>query len=261
MKAGTVFTLFGLIVGKAIGQDYTSSSIFAHNDYAQPNPFYDAYTLRVGYVEADIFLKDDQLFVAHHQNEIKNDRTLERMYFNPIKKEISNNKGWAYPDTTLQLKLMIDLKTEGIPTLHKLVAQLKSFPELITAKGFEIFISGNVPSPERWDEFPFFINFDGRPGIQYSPNQLKRITLISSGFGTFSKWDGKGDLSEKDKNRIDSLIKVVHSLEKKIRFWSTPDFENGWKTLCLLNVDIIGTDHVPELVQFISQSARSKESK
>jgi alkaline phosphatase len=183
------------------------------------------------------------------------------MYLNPIKKEISNNKGWAYQDTTLQLKLMIDLKTEGIPTLNRLVAQLKSFPELITAKGFEIFISGNVPSPERWDEFPPFINFDGRPGIQYSPDQLKRITLISSGIGAFSKWDGNGDLSEKDKNRIDSLIKVVHSLEKKIRFWSTPDFENGWKTLCLLNVDIIGTDHVPELVQFISQSARSKESK
>jgi alkaline phosphatase len=156
---------------------------------------------------------------------------------------------------------MIDLKTEGYSTLKKLVEQLESFPELISAKGFEIFISGNVPSPDRWDEFPLFIHFDGRPGIQYSPNHLKRITLISTSFTGYSKWNGRSELPTADKKKLDSLKNSVHAFGKKIRFWATPDFERGWKELMYLKVDVIGTDHVPELVQFMSQPSGAKKSK
>lgn len=101
-----LFVFIGLIVcwGCIFGQDFTSSSVFAHNDYAQPNPFYTAYALRVGYIEADVFLKDDELYVAHQQNEINKDRTLEQLYLNPLRSEINKNNGWAFPDTTLQLK-------------------------------------------------------------------------------------------------------------------------------------------------------------
>ena len=258
MKAWVIFIVNGLILVEATAQDYNSSSIFAHNDYAQKNPFYDAYQFRVGYIEADVFLKDNQLFVAHHQKEIKKDRTLEEMYLNPLKKEISKNKGWAYPDTTLSLKLMIDIKTEGISTLKKLEDQLNLFPELITAKGFEIFISGNVPLPDRWKEFSNFIHFDGRPGIRYTQDQLNRITLISTSFSLYSKWNGKGELPAAENNKLDSLMDTVHTMGKQIRFWAAPDYENGWKKLMGLKVDVIGSDNVPQLIQFILNTTAEK---
>ena len=56
----------------AVGQQYTPSSIFAHNDYAQANPFYAAYENRVGYIEADIFLRNNELFAyVNHKLKIE----------------------------------------------------------------------------------------------------------------------------------------------------------------------------------------------
>ena len=234
-------------------QLYNPISVFSHNDYAGSNPFYGAYALRVGYIEADVFLADDRLFVAHFQSEIKQDRTLEALYLEPLKKEIIKNSEWAYPDTTLPLKLMIDLKTEGMATLKKLISQLYFYPEVVHAKGFEIFISGNAPSPDRWSEFPSFIYFDGRPGIKYAPEQLERISLISDNFRNYSKWTGLGDIPPADKTRLDSLINSVHAIGKKIRFWSAPDNETGWSALVRLKADVIGTDRVPELVQYLKE--------
>lgn len=261
MKGRIIMVGLTLTLSEMFSQHYTPSSVFAHNDYAQPSPFYNAYALRVGYIEADVFLNDDELFVAHQQNEIVKDKTLAAMYLNPLKKEVDKNNGWAFPDTTLQLKFMVDLKTDGIATLKMLVSQLKSFPALINAKGFEIFISGNVPSPDRWNEFPPFIHFDGRPGIQYSQDQLKRISLISTSFREHSKWNGEGEIPDWEIKRIDSLIQSVHAMGKKIRFWSIPDRQLGWSTLLSHKVDVIGTDHVSELVRVLAQPVRGNKAK
>lgn len=248
-----LIVIFALALIETRSQPYTVSSIFAHNDYAQPNPFYNAYALQIGFIEADVFLQDDQLFVAHQRNEIAQEKTLERLYLKALQEAITKNKGYPFPDSTRELKLMIDLKMDGISTLKKLVEQLNAFPELITARRFQVFISGNVPSPDRWKEFPTFIHFDGRPGIQYTPDQLERVTLISTSFIQFSKWNAQNDLPEKDKVKLDSLINSVHAMGKKIRFWAAPDSQRGWKKLMELKADIIGTDHIADVVQFIRQ--------
>ena len=44
-------------------QEYTTSSIHAHNDYVHPIPFLTAYYSRVGSVEADVFLQKGELYV------------------------------------------------------------------------------------------------------------------------------------------------------------------------------------------------------
>ena len=240
-----------LVVCTALAQGYTSGSIFAHNDYAQENSFYGAYSYRVGYIEADVFLKDGELMVAHLANEIQKDRTLENLYLIPLKGEMVKNMGWAYADSTLRLTLMIDLKTAGISTLQKLVPQLNNYPELISCRNFEIVISGNVPPADQWNAFPTFIHFDARPGINYTTEQLKRISLISISFSSVSLWDGKSDLPKQDQERLEKLIRSVHTFNKKIRFWGAPDFENGWTALKKLKVDVIGTDNVFNLFEFL----------
>lgn len=54
----------------AFGQSHSSSTIFAHNDYVQPIPFFNAYRNQVGYIEADIFLEKGKLLVAHTRAEL-----------------------------------------------------------------------------------------------------------------------------------------------------------------------------------------------
>ncbi|HPH45880.1 MAG TPA: alkaline phosphatase, partial [Chryseolinea sp.] len=238
-------------------QEYTSSSIFAHNDYVHPIPFYTAYYQQVGFIEADVFLQKNQLMVAHTTDEIEEGKTLEELYFKPLQQKITTHKGFVYANHSNSLTLMVDLKTEGISTLNELVKQLNKYPTLLSCSTLEIAVSGNVPDRSQWKSFPDFIHFDGRPGIVYSNEQLSRISMISTSFSDHAKWNGKGMLVQSEHKKLTTLIKEVHAKKKKIRFWGAPDFANTWLTWMKLNVDIIGTDDVLRLSDFIKSKSKN----
>lgn len=244
------FTWICLIPFSGIGQ-HSSASIFAHNDYEKPIPLMAAYNAQVGFIEADVLLQGHDLLVAHSANEIQKDKTLESLYLNPLNDLIEKNDGSAYPDKEKTLTLMIDLKTEAVATLNVLVFKLKKYPQLIACKTLMITISGNMPAPALWKNFPDFIHFDGRLGITYTSDQQKRIRLVSSNFQSYSKWAGKDKLNDVDKKKLVALIESAHSMGKPVRFWAIPDFENGWRTMIELGVDIINTDDVAGVSAFL----------
>ncbi len=237
----------------AKSQPYDPSKIFAHNDYARPEPFFVAYDLRVGYIEADVFLVDGDLLVAHHQNETEAGRTLAALYLQPLSKAVTENHGSVYSDPERDLTLMVDLKTEGTATLHKLVQRLQEYPSLLDCKTLHFMISGHVPPPEQWKDYPSFILIDGRPAIPYTPEQLKRVAMISTNFRDHVQWDGKGELRGEALKKIKMLMDEVHAKGKKIRFWATPDFETAWNKQMQLNFDVIVTDDVTGLEAFITR--------
>lgn len=237
-------------------QTYTSAEVFAHNDYVRARPFYTAYNLGVGYIEADVFLQDGELMVAHHKHEIASGRDLETLYLKPLSGEISRNGGSAYKNQESDLTLMIDLKTEGVSTLSALVKLVNGFPALTSCRTLQILVSGNVPDPDTWKDYPSFIYFDGRPAISYNDWQLKRIGLISTGFGSHSKWDGRSKLTDADRKKIVELVTAAHQHGKKFRFWATPDFPEAWKELMALKMDVIVTDDVVGLVKFLKSNRK-----
>lgn len=247
----TFFACLSITTG--ISQAYTSARIFAHNDYVRAIPFYKAHELQVGFIEADVFLHDRDLLVAHHQHEIEKEKTLEKLYLTPLIKQIRKNKGSVYANPKQRLTLMIDLKTEGVATLNKLVDILKKYPELITCSSLEFMISGNVPDPASWKNYPAFIHVDGRPGVVYTPDQLKRISMISTSFRNHSKWKGIGKLAESDHKKIVALMEEAHSKGKIFRFWATPDFKDAWQEQMNLKMDVIVTDDVEGLAAFLKQ--------
>jgi alkaline phosphatase len=235
----------------ASAQQYTSSSIFAHNDYVHAAPFYNSYNQEVGFIEADIFLYNNELVVAHTAQEIDPQKTLEILYLKPLSGKVSHHVGYVYSDHQKHLTLMIDLKTEGDPALKLLVQKIKQYPALISSPTLRIAISGNVPDTALWKNYPPYIWFDGRPGIQYSAEHLQRVAFISTDFKRYSAWNGKESLTEDDVNKIIFLRDAVHAQGKKLRFWGAPDSKNAWLTMMKLEIDIIGTDHVNELIDFI----------
>lgn len=230
---------------------YTPAQVHAHNDYQQPIPFLNAYSLGVGSIEADVFFKNNTLFVAHEPEEIAPDRTLELVYLKPLQAQIRKNKGLAYPDKKAVLQFLIDLKTEGATTLPALVKLLNGYPEIAKNPTIKIVISGNKPVPASWASFPDYIHFDGTPGQQYNANQSKRVGLVSDNFRKYTPWNGKGKIVAAEQTKIKQLIDSVHHLNQKLRFWATPDNVNSWKTLMQLGVDFIGTDDVTNLTTFL----------
>ena len=236
----------------AKGQDVNPSKVFAHNDYVSEVPFFRAYELKVGYIEADVFLEDGALSVAHEHHEIKPGKTLVNLYLEPLKKVILKNGGNVF-ENQCQLTLMIDLKTAGEPTLDAIVQELQKYRELTSSPTLSIMISGNVPDPALWHKYPRFIFFDGRPGIEYSLEQWERILMISTSFKSHIRWDGHSKLPPGAKEKMRDLSKVAHRHGKKFRFWATPDFENAWRELLAAKMDVIVTDRPADLIELMNQ--------
>lgn len=239
-------------------QAYTPASIFAHNDYATAQPFYKAYANEAGYMEADIFLKDGKLLVAHTEADLAHASTLEALYLKPIQQKVSEHNGFAYPDQNRMLTLMIDLKTEATTTLAVLMKGMETYPQLLHSKTFRIAISGNIPPPATWNTYPVWLYFDGRLGVDYTPEQLHRVVMISTSMPALTNWNGKGVLVKDQYDRVAAIVANAHAMNKPVRFWGAPDFVSAWmKLINLVQADIINTDHVEELAQFFKNRERT----
>lgn len=230
----------------------------SHNDYEQANPFLLAYQNGFESIEADIFLKDGELFVAHNPEDIKSTRTLRKLYLQPLANVIAANKGTVYASPKRKLQLLIDIKTEAHSTLAALVTVLKKFPAIINNKNITITISGNRPKEEEYANYPDYLFFDGRPGTSYSKTALSKVAMISIGFSNFSKWDGHQPLAAEERSKLSKVITEAKQLNKPFRFWGCPDTEIAWKELIELGVDFINTDHIEALSAFCKTYAVNK---
>ena len=234
-------------------QQQAPALIHAHNDYVHPIPFFTAYYQEAGSIEADIFLYNGQLCVAHTDKEIDLKKTLEALYLMPLQEKVRFHGGKVYAKDK-PLTLMIDLKTPGATTIPALVKVLQKYPTLTSCPSLTITLSGSVPEPATWSSYPAFIHFDGRPAVTYTPEQLARISMMSDDFSRYTVWNGKGVILAQDRKKIEDVIQSVHARGKKFRFWATPDVINAWITLGKLGVDYIGTDKVVDLSTFMKQT-------
>jgi alkaline phosphatase len=251
--------LFFVITAKSFAQTsaYTTANLHAHNDYEKSNPFWNAYNNRFGSIEVDIFLVDSMLLVAHEVKQLTKDRTLQGMYLEPIETLLKKHKGFPSTDTGYKFQLMIDVKSEAVATLNALIKLLQELPGIINSKSVSIVISGNRPPIDQFTGYPEYILFDGLPKLSYT-NQLRRIPMFSDNFKLHSKWNGEGSIPEEDKQRLQSVIKHIHSIGKKIRFWNAPDNPAAWKELMSLGVDYINTDRVKEAAEFVENYGEGK---
>ncbi len=246
-----MFFLSGAVQAQPIR--YSTAQVHSHNDYEQAFPFWQAWRQGFGSIEADIFLDQGELIVAHDLQQVKQRRTLDSLYLKPLLQCLQQNGGYVYADKSRQLQLMIDIKTEATPTLDKLEQILRSYPQLITTPSLKIVISGNRPQPASFASYPDWIKFDGDLQKIYTPGQLIRIEMLSDNFARYSKWNGKGRLPEKERDTLHKLVSQAHAAGKKIRFWNSPDMMNSWYAYMGLGIDFINTDDINGISTFLQQ--------
>jgi alkaline phosphatase len=234
-------------------KQYTVANAHSHNDYEKQFPFWNAYSNGFGSIEADIFLLNDELYVAHDTLQLKFHRTLDSIYLLPLQHCIQKNNGFVYSESKRQLQLLIDIKTDAGSTLKKLVEKLKSYPAIINNHWLKIVITGNRPPPSAFSTYPAYILFDGELNRDYPANALKRIVMMSDNLKLYALWNGVGILPEVDRIKISAAIKKSHQMKKKVRFWNAPDSENAWTQLIKLGVDFINTDNISGLAMFLNK--------
>jgi alkaline phosphatase len=245
------FFLFITTSASAQPAQYTVANAHSHNDYEKPVPFWAAYNSGFGSIEADIFLFKDQLLIAHEEKELVNKRSLEDLYLKPLQACIEKQKGYVYADTAKQLQLLIDIKTDSVATLNKLITVLEEYPLLINNPSIKFVITGNRPPAEKYSSYPSYILFDGNLGTEYSKASLAKIVMLSSSFRNYSTWNGNGVIAGKEKKLLTDEIDKAHGLLKPVRFWAAPDVTNAWYQFMKLKVDYINTDHIKELAAYL----------
>ena len=114
-------------------------------------------------------------------------------------------------------------------------------------------ITGNQPDRSKFPSYPSWLFFDGKPTLNYSADERKKIALFSDNFKNYSKWEGEDVLNKSDRKKIKRAVKQAHKFQLPIRFWNAPDNEKSWKELIRLKVDYLNTDRIGDISKFLGR--------
>lgn len=236
----------------------------AHNDYEHPRPLLDALLNGFTSVEADVHLMDGELYVAHDRPSKKDpSKTLRKVYLEPLKALIQKNGGRVYPGYQGAFYLMIDFKTQADSTYQVLAAQLKEYSSLLASnidspedrqKPVRLFLSGNSPTKmilESKSPKLDYAGLDGRPEHLGKGIPTSLMPVVSESYYKIVPMKEQSLLTDKDLQKLQDFVKNAHAEGKKVRLWAAPDGPMGWEFLIRNGVDLVNTDKLPELKQFL----------
>lgn len=218
--------------------------LHSHNDYERLAPFWEAYSQHCRSIEADVFLHKGQLLVGHEEKKLKAENSFAALYVDPIVRTFRANGGHMWPDSKDRLQLLVELKSSTEPAISEVVKLLKQYPDVFCARdGVRVTITGNVPGPADFGRYPSWLWFDGNLQTEYTPQQLKRVALISENFRDYApKWNGKGNFIQSDYQPLKAAIDKVHAMGKPVRFWNAPEGTTAYLTYIRLGLDYVNTD-------------------
>ena len=228
----------------------------AHNDYEHPNPLKDALKHHFTSVEVDVHLINGSLYVSHDPPTVlDSNRTLEKMYLQPLQQHIEANDGSIYADYTGPFYLMVDVKTEAESTYRQLIDVLSNYENIIRVTGDKttpvtVFVSGNRAIQTITESTSPLAVLDGRPADLDKNISYLYMPVVSDNFHNVLSWDGVGEISEEDRQKLKLLVEAVHAQNKKLRLWAAPDNEHAWKFLLDSGVDLINTDRIEDFYNF-----------
>ncbi|MEU8578010.1 phosphatidylinositol-specific phospholipase C/glycerophosphodiester phosphodiesterase family protein [Streptomyces asoensis] len=236
----------------------------AHNDYEHPRPLLDALDHRFGSVEADIFLVDGELLVAHSADRLDPARTLDSLYLAPLAARVRAGHGSVYPGHRQPLQLLIDIKTEGASTYLELDRRLGRYKGLFTTYAHGRVRPGAVTaviSGDRAARAPMEAQtvrrafYDGRL-TDLGTSRASFASLISDNWTLNFTWSGVGAFPEAERQKLRSIVRTAHARGQRVRFWATPDLAGPardalWSELLDAGVDHLNTDDLAGLEAFL----------
>jgi hypothetical protein len=239
----------------------------AHNDYEHPRPLFDALDHGFRSVEADIFLVDGRLLVGHAKADLKPERTLEKLYLDPLRERAVAHREPFAANHPAVFFLLIDVKTDAKPTYAALHAVLTRYAEMLTEvnggnvqpRAVTVVVSGNCDRETIAKQPRRFAAIDGRPPDLDSdaPNHL--IPWISDRWGSHFKWTGDGPMADAERQKLREFAAKAGKHKRMVRFWGTPENRTVWQELRDAGVDLINTDKLAELQEFLRSPARKLE--
>ncbi|GAA1555208.1 hypothetical protein GCM10009804_10090 [Kribbella hippodromi] len=239
------------------------SSAHAHNDYEHRRPLQDALDRGFNSVEADVWLVDGELRVAHDLADAKPGRTLESLYLKPLADRVRENHGQVYKHGR-DFQLLIDIKSDGPSTyaaVDKALAKYRGISTIFASgrvfKGaVTSVISGNRPLDVLKAQKVRYAGYDGRLSDLPSGMPASLMPLVSDNWTNAFTWQGLGPMPAAEKTKLHDIVVNAHHAGYKVRFWATPDVPGAarealWRELTAAGVDYLNTDDLHGLEDFL----------
>jgi glycerophosphoryl diester phosphodiesterase len=230
----------------------------AHNDYEHARPLLDALDHGFCSVEADIWLVDGKLLVAHDRNRVKPERTLEALYLDPLRDRVKQNQGRVYHDGP-PCSLLIDVKSDAEKTYVVLREVLRRYAGVLTefnanevkTKAITVVISGNRARETMASEKVRYAAYDGRLSDLDAPDSQHLVAWVSDNWRNHFHWLGNGPMPGNEQLKLKGIVERAHQRGRLVRFWNTPDKTDFWKELSDAGVDLLNTDDLAGLEKFL----------
>jgi glycerophosphoryl diester phosphodiesterase len=242
----------------------------AHNDYEHERPLYDALDHRFKSVEADIWLVDGELVVAHDPEDVpqaaEQGRTLRSLYLEPLRETVKQNRGSVYGGDPDYFTLLIDIKSGAVPTYLALHEELRRYNRMLTTfrpsgvkdGAVTAIVSGNRPRELMQQQRVRYAAYDGRLGDLGVATDQSFVPLISDNWTRHFTWMGVGPMPEAEREKLKDIVATAHANGQRVRFWETPEIsparEEVWEELLAAEVDYINTDHLEALERFLASN-------
>lgn len=239
-----------LVLAGIAGAQEPLPNAHAHNDYEHKRPLLDALAHGFCGVEADIYLVDGKLLVAHDRKDLKPERTLQALYLDPLLERVRKNRGHVYSKPA-PFTLLIDIKSDASSTYQALSKLLVQYEGLFAERAVTAVVSGNRAKDVIAADRQRHAGIDGRLTDLDSKLDKDLLPLISDRWGSHFKWKGEGEMPAAEREKLRAIVHKAHAAGRKVRFWATPEKVAVWNELRAAGVDLINTDDLPGLRDFL----------
>jgi len=241
----------------AYPQNISLPNAYAHNDYWHKRPLYDALENGFTHIEADIYLRDNSLVVAHVLPRLRMRKTLDSLYLKPLLACIKE-KGTHCPE--FPIMLMIDIKSGANDTYIVLKQLLEKYRPFLSACENGIFRQGKITVVLTGHK-PVELLKAEKSRLAFVDEdllQVKKDTLDQNFYQTAScrysqilNWKGDGAVPSVEQQRLRNYVNQAHRYGKKVRLWASPENSVVWRLLLDCGVDLINTDQLEKLKDFL----------
>ena len=231
----------------------------SHNDYEHARPLLDALAYGFCSVEADIYLVDGELLVAHDRSAVDTRRTLDNLYLRPLWERFQANGGHIYPlggpphrPEDAGVTLLIDIKNSGAETFRVLDRKLADYAAMLTTftndtttpGAVTVIISGDRANEVILASSPRRAGIDGRLSDLDGPLNRHQVPLISDNWTLHFSWMGQKDVPADEAAKLSAILAKAHERGVRVRFWNIPQTAAVWSRLYDAGVDLLNADHL-----------------
>lgn len=226
----------------------------SHNDYWRNQPFLEAVGAGLNSVEVDVFLVEGRLLVGHDEKELRPEKTLERLYLQPLSRRIRETGGRVHRGQHSPFWVLVDFKTDGEAAYPVFARLLQGYPSLQWVNRKVRFVaSGNRPVSSIVRDKGRTLALDGRWNDLEKGYSTEMMPWVSEAWRTHFQWTGNGPMPASERTKLTDMAARVGQEGRKIRFWGQFDVPSLWAAQWEAGVHLINTDRPAALRDWIHQ--------